>query len=544
MTPTPTGQSGPVPDGAGLHPDVLLGGPRGRRLCLEVADLAATAASEDPNRNDFGMSRFYAAYNLDPGRGQSVVLFGPGADAEPPKPSFAEVAALLDAVPLPVLTEPDLLTALTATVDAARYWQEPDGDDVLAASAEMRGALRRFAQLLADSPHTQWWTAPMDPADQWAVSFVDNPPRLPVEPKLAAETLEQWRLEMLEEERRAAMDRPSDPAANFSGTWWSRPPSALSSSTRTLAGRGPAGLWLVEDRFAEEEAATEQLMVPAGALIFEIDSPADWAQLCREHPVTVTASKRHDWYRTTGRTGPWVMPDWSRLQEKYDAVHLTVGGYLATAGVAILVDDGCASVVAGWDPDATLWLADVSPDTSTRQGWLQDQEEPVWMLQGARRRSLTTPARSDWSLTHSGYRVSFETAALGTGDELWQRVCADVLRWKVKTRSGFTVDAPGPVSEGDHVNVTAALFGIKVVEPVEVVAVVEAPDRVGFAYRTLPGHPVSGEEAFMVHRYGDEVHVIIRSLTRAAPQQPWRALFPLLMMVQRLVRRRYLRALG
>ena len=92
-------------------------------------------------------------------------------------------------------------------------------------------------------------------------------------------------------------------------------------------------------------------------------------------------------------------------------------------------------------------------------------------------------------------------------------------------------------------NVTAALFGVKVVEPVEVVAVVDTPDRVGFSYRTLPGHPVSGEEAFIVHRVGDEVHVSIRSLTRAAPQQPWHALFALLMLVQRLVRRRYLRAL-
>lgn len=543
MTPTPTGPSGPAPGGAGLHPDALLDGPRGRRLCLEVADLAATAASEDPNRNDFGMARFYAAYNLDPGRGKSVVLFGPGADAEPPKPSSAEVAALLDAVPLPVLTGQDLLTALTATVDAARYWQEPDGHDVLAASAEMRGALRRFAQLLTDSPHTQWWTAPMDPADQWAVSFVDNPPRLPVEPKLAAETLEQWRLEVLEEERRAAMDRPSDPAANFSGTWWSRPPSTLSSSTRTLAGRGPAGLWLVEDRFAEQEAATEQLMVPAGARIFEIDSPAAWALLCCEHPVTVTASKRHDWYRTTGRIGSWVTPDWSRLQDKYDGVHLTLGGYLTTAGVGIPVDDDHASVLAGWDPDASYWFRDMVPDAGPRQTWLQDQEGPAWTPQGERRRTLTTPAQSDWSLTQSGYRVSSDTAALGTGEDLWQRVSADVLRWTIKTRSGFSVDEPGPVSEGDRVNVTASFLGVKVIEPVEVVAVVEESDRVGFSYRTLPGHPVSGEEAFIVHRLGDAVYLTIRSLTKAAPQQPWRALFPGLLVVQRIVRRRYLRAL-
>lgn len=52
-----------------------------------------------------------------------------------------------------------------------------------------------------------------------------------------------------------------------------------------------------------------------------------------------------------------------------------------------------------------------------------------------------------------------------------------------------------------------------------------------------------GEEALIVHRHGDEVRLTIRSLTRAAPQQPWRALYPLLVVAQRIVRRRYLCAL-
>ncbi|WP_102157646.1 DUF1990 family protein [Zhihengliuella halotolerans] len=108
-----------------------------------------------------------------------------------------------------------------------------------------------------------------------------------------------------------------------------------------------------------------------------------------------------------------------------------------------------------------------------------------------------------------------------------------MLRWRVKTASGFTVDSADPVSEGDRVLVTARLLGARIVEPVEVVAEVEEPDRVGFAYRTLPGHPVSGEEAF----------IVIRSLTRAASEQPWRGLYPLLRLVQLVVRRRYLRAL-
>jgi len=132
---------------------------------------------------------------------------------------------------------------------------------------------------------------------------------------------------------------------------------------------------------------------------------------------------------------------------------------------------------------------------------------------------------------------------VGRGDAKWEQAAFDVLRWKVKTASGFSVDAPGPVSQGDDVIVTANICGVTVVEPVEVLSVVQEPDRVGFAYRTMPGHPVRGEEAFIVHRHGDEVQLTIRSLTRAAPQQPWRLLYPLLLIAQQVARRRYLRAL-
>lgn len=65
---------------------------------------------------------------------------------------------------------------------------------------------------------------------------------------------------------------------------------------------------------------------------------------------------------------------------------------------------------------------------------------------------------------------------------------------------------------------TARVAGITIREPVEVVEVTDARDRVGFSYRALPGHPVRGEEAFVVHRDGDTVLLTIRSLTRPAPR--------------------------
>ena len=156
---------------------------------------------------------------------------------------------------------------------------------------------------------------------------------------------------------------------------------------------------------------------------------------------------------------------------------------------------------------------------------------------------MTTPDLAEWPRTDAGHRRSERTASIGHGDDVWARASHDVLRWKVKTASGFTVDDDSPVAQDQRVRVTARVLGIEIVEPVEVVSVVREPDRVGFSYRTLPGHPVTGEEAFIVHRCAGEVQLTVRSLTRPAPQQPWRMLYPLLRIAQVIARTRYLRAL-
>ena len=75
------------------------------------------------------------------------------------------------------------------------------------------------------------------------------------------------------------------------------------------------------------------------------------------------------------------------------------------------------------------------------------------------------------------------------------------------------------------------------------VEVVDTDTRVGFAYRTLPQHPVSGEEAFIVERRGEAVALTIRSLTRAGEARRWRVLYPLPLVAQAFARRRYRRAL-
>ena len=132
---------------------------------------------------------------------------------------------------------------------------------------------------------------------------------------------------------------------------------------------------------------------------------------------------------------------------------------------------------------------------------------------------------------------------LGHGDDAWAWVGEELLRWGVKTRSGFTVTPRAPAAAGQRPVIMAHAFGLSIREPVEVVAVVRQPDRIGFAYRTLPGHPVSGEEAFVAHREGDSVLLTIRSLTRPGDRAMWRAAYPGLLVAQQVARRRYVRAL-
>ena len=155
----------------------------------------------------------------------------------------------------------------------------------------------------------------------------------------------------------------------------------------------------------------------------------------------------------------------------------------------------------------------------------------------------TAPGLARWPRTDPRFRRWEGTVPLGPGEARWARAAADVLRWRVKTASGFVVRDDRPATVGARLSIEARVAGLVVREPVEVVAVISRDDRVGFAYRTLPGHPVEGEEAFVVHREDGIVRLTVRSLTRPSPAPGWRALYPALRLAQAAARRRYLRAL-
>ncbi|MFI5777532.1 DUF1990 family protein [Nocardia sp. NPDC051570] len=160
----------------------------------------------------------------------------------------------------------------------------------------------------------------------------------------------------------------------------------------------------------------------------------------------------------------------------------------------------------------------------------------------------THPEDHHWDTDIPGFRRFERTVTIGSGAEFWHSAAEEVLRWGIKRRSGFRVlpcaEATDRVAPGAEYRIAAGWGPVTVYEPVRVVRVVELPDRCGFAYGTLAGHPVSGEEAFIVHRDADDtIHLTLRSLTRPAPSGVWRSAFPIVLVAQRFYRHRYLRVM-
>ncbi|MET4540879.1 hypothetical protein ABIE37_002667 [Arthrobacter bambusae] len=145
--------------------DSLLQGPRGRRLCLELA------MELD---QDIRIAVFHLGYDLDPGAGRSrrMLTMDPVGEAPPPlpEPTIDELAGLITSLDFRNISDELVQHALQRAVDTARYWQEPDGEDVLAATEEITEALAQVAKSLAGSPATQWWDQKALPG-QWAIDW-------------------------------------------------------------------------------------------------------------------------------------------------------------------------------------------------------------------------------------------------------------------------------------------------------------------------------------------------------------------------------------
>ncbi|MFC7623995.1 DUF1990 family protein [Microlunatus sp. GCM10028923] len=139
-----------------------------------------------------------------------------------------------------------------------------------------------------------------------------------------------------------------------------------------------------------------------------------------------------------------------------------------------------------------------------------------------------------------GYHHVRRSAVLGHGADCFRSAAERVLGWELQRRSGLAVNTSDPVRDG----LDAVLRIGPVQAPVRVVYVVDEPRRAGFAYGTRPGHPESGEEAFLVeHLADDTVRLDVTAFSRPATLLS-RLGGPVTRLVQRMITDRYLRALS
>ncbi|MEU4625483.1 DUF1990 domain-containing protein [Actinoplanes sp. NPDC023801] len=113
-----------------------------------------------------------------------------------------------------------------------------------------------------------------------------------------------------------------------------------------------------------------------------------------------------------------------------------------------------------------------------------------------------------------GYRHLRHRTVLGSGEDVLARAGEAVLSFRMHRAIGVRITADaGRAAPG--VLLTVGLGPLRA--PCEVVWAVEEPDRIGFAYGTRPGHPATGEEAFLVERdEHDRVWFTVTAFSRPA----------------------------
>ena len=114
-----------------------------------------------------------------------------------------------------------------------------------------------------------------------------------------------------------------------------------------------------------------------------------------------------------------------------------------------------------------------------------------------------------------GYHHLDVRRVVGQGRDWFDVAAARVLTWEVQRRAGLSVETDRAVALGVRALLRMRVGPVPVRAPVEVVVVTVEPDRVGFAYGTLAGHPERGEEAFeVVLRADGSVEARIRAFSR------------------------------
>lgn len=132
---------------------------------------------------------------------------------------------------------------------------------------------------------------------------------------------------------------------------------------------------------------------------------------------------------------------------------------------------------------------------------------------------------------------------LGHGPEAFDSAKLGLRRWTCHGGIRATVHPGDAVVEvGSTLLVVLPVGPVRIVVPDRVVAVVDEPDRFGFAYGTLDGHQERGEESFVAQLLDDGTVRGTITVDAVAATLPARLVAPVVGRFQRLAVTRYLSA--
>lgn len=139
----------------------------------------------------------------------------------------------------------------------------------------------------------------------------------------------------------------------------------------------------------------------------------------------------------------------------------------------------------------------------------------------------------------AGYDHLCHRARIGHGRAVFEAAGEAILAWRMHRALPVRVAASArEAAPGVRVDIGVGVGPLALVAPCAVVWAVRERDRAGFAYGTLPGHPESGEEAFLAELAPDgSVWCAVTVFSRPARWYT-RAAGPLLPLFQRLYVRR------
>lgn len=115
----------------------------------------------------------------------------------------------------------------------------------------------------------------------------------------------------------------------------------------------------------------------------------------------------------------------------------------------------------------------------------------------------------------AGYHLMQYRDVVGHGAQHFADAAVKVMSWRMHLDAGLQVATSAvEAAPGEVVVCRLGLGRLSLRIPCRVVYVVDEPFQHGFGYGTLPGHPESGEESFMVALDGEDVTLTVSSFTR------------------------------